>query len=136
LNAVGGQAWWHVVVHLADGLWRAARISEIAASIAANDNAAETPLRDATELKTVAAVERNTLETQAAQAIARKTAGGVLVVTDHGAAVGILVEGIRRGGAASGAGGLGLSSTSLDQLGGKYVKLKDYGSILLNSSKK
>jgi hypothetical protein len=28
LNAVGGQPWWHVVVQLPDGSWRAARISE------------------------------------------------------------------------------------------------------------
>ncbi|HEY6047219.1 MAG TPA: hypothetical protein VIU65_11490, partial [Pyrinomonadaceae bacterium] len=84
----------------------------------------------------IVAVERNTLDSKAAQALAKKSAGGVLVVTDNGAPVGILVEGVRRGGGASTSGGMALSSTSLDQLGGKYVKLKDYGSILLSSSKK
>jgi thiamine pyrophosphate-dependent acetolactate synthase large subunit-like protein len=133
LNAVGGQPWWYVVVQLNDGSWRAARISEIAAPLATNKNAAEIRLRDAAELNPAAVIERNSLETKAAQVLARKSPGGVLVVTDNGAAVGILVEGVRRGGGTS---GLALSSTSLDQLGGKYAKLKDYGSILLNSSKK
>jgi len=132
LNAVGGQPWWYVVVQLNDGSWRAARISEIAAPLVTNNNAAEIRLRDAAELNPAAVIERNSLETKAAQVLARKSPGGVLVVTDNGAAVGILVEGVRRGGP----GGLTLSTASLDQLGGKYVKLKDYGSILLNSSKK
>lgn len=133
LNSVGGQPWWQVVVQIADGSWRAARISEIAASLAANNNAAEVRLRDSAELNSVATVERNSLDTKAAEVLARKSSAGVLVVTDNGALVGILVEGVRRGG---GTGGLALSSTTLDQLGGKYVKLKDYGSILLSSSKK
>jgi len=136
LNAVGGQPWWQVVVQLPDGSWRAARISEIAGPLVTNENAAEVRLRDLVELKNVAVAERNSVDTKAAQALSRKSPAGVLVVTDHGAVVGILVEGVRRGVGASGAGGVALSSTSLDQLGGKYVKLKDYGSILLSSSKK
>ena len=135
LNALGGQPWWHIVVQQADGSWRAARISEIAASLAAQKNAAETALRDSTALRAVASADRYSLDTKIAQTVARKSEGGVLVVTD-GAPVGILVEGVRRGGGASNTPGLALSSTSLDQLGGKYVKLKDYGSILLSCSKK
>lgn len=133
LNALDGQPWWHLVLQVNDGSWRAARFGEIGSSLAAKTNAAETSLRDSTELQTVAVIERNSLDTKAAQAMARKSAGGILVVLDNGAPVGILVEGIRR---AAGSGGLMLSSTSLEQLGGKYVKLKDYGSILLSSSKK
>lgn len=136
LNAVGGQPWWHVIVELGNGSWSAARISELAAELATKKNAAELPVRDCMGAQIVVAVERNTLDSKAAQAVAKKSAGGVLVVTDNGAPVGILVEGVRRGGGASNSGGLALSSTSLDQLGGKYVKLKDYGSILLSSSKK
>jgi hypothetical protein len=134
LNAVGGQPWWHLVVQLADGSWRAARISEIGASLAATSNAGETPLSDLATLKVIAAVERTTLDTKAAQELAKKSVGGLLLVTDNSAPVGILVEGVRRGIGSNT--GLALSSTSLDQLGGKYVKLKDYGSILLSSSKK
>jgi len=136
LNAVGGQPWWYVVVQLPDGSWRAARINEVAGPLVTNENAAEVLLRDSTELKNVAGAERNSVDTKAAQALSRRSPAGVLVVTDNGAVVGILVEGVRRGGGAGGPGGLALSSTSLDQLGGKYVKLKDYGSILLSSSKK
>ena len=135
LKALDGQPWWYLIVQLDDGSWRAARISEIAASLADDKNAAETRVRDAPELKTVTAVEQNSIDTKTATALARDSAGGVLVVTNTGGPVGILVEGVRRA-AASNFGGLALSSTSLDQLGGKYVKLKDYGSILLGSSKK
>ena len=135
LNAIGGQPWWHVIVELGNGSWGAARISELAAELATKKNAAELPVRDCAGPQIVVAVERNTLDSKAAQALAKKSVGGVLVVTDNGAPVGILVEGVRRGGA-SNSGGLALSSTSLEQLGGKYVKLKDYGSILLSSSKK
>jgi hypothetical protein len=135
LNAVGGQPWWHAVVKLSDGSWGAARISKIGESLAATDDAAETRISDVGGMQTIVAVERNTLETKEAQALAKKSAGGVLLVTENGAPVGIMVEGFRRGGGSS-SGGLALSSTSLDQLGGKYVKLKDYGSILLSSSKK
>lgn len=134
LNAVGGKPWWHVIVQVNDGSWRAARISDVGASLVTNENAADVRLRDAAELNLVAATERDSVDTKAAQALARQNAGGVLVVTDNGAPVGILSEGTRRG--AGNTGGLPLSSTSLDQLGGKYVKLKDYGSILLSSSKK
>ncbi len=134
LNSVGGQPWWHLVVQLTDGSWRAGRISEIGASLAATSNAAETPLSDLATLKVIAAVERTTLDTKAAQELAKKSVGGLLLVTDNSAPVGILVEGVRRGVGSNT--GLALSSTSLDQLGGKYVKLKDYGSILLSSSKK
>ena len=136
LNAVGGKPWWQVVVRADDGSWRAARISEVGAALATNKNAAEVRLRDTTELNPVAAAEQNSLDTKAAQALARQSPGGVLLVTKNGVPVGILVEGVRRGGGTSNTGGLALSSTSLDQLGGKYVKLKDYGSILLSSSKK
>lgn len=135
LKALDGQPWWQLVVRLDDGSWRAARISEVAASLGANKDAAEIALRDAPELRTIAAVEQDSLETKAAQALARNSAAGVLLVTKNGTPVGILVEGVRRG-AAPNIGGLAVSSTSLDQLGGKYVKLKDYGSILLGSSKK
>ena len=126
LNAVGGQPWWHVVVQLADGSWRAARLSEIGASLAGNKNAAETRLRDCAGLQIIVAVERNTLDIKAAQALARKSAGGVLLVTDNGALVGILVEGVTRGAM--------LTPQTLDQLGGKYVNQKDYGSILLGTT--
>jgi hypothetical protein len=135
LNAVGGQPWWHVVVQLTDGSWRAARISQIGASLAATNNAEETRLEDFAGLQVIVAVERTTLDTNAAQALAKKSVGGLLLVTENNTPIGILVEGVRRGGG-SNVGGLALSSTSLDQLGGKYVKLKDYGSILLSSSKK
>jgi hypothetical protein len=135
LKALDGQLWWYLVVQLNDGSWRAARMSEIAASLADDKDAAETCLGDAAALKTVPAVEQDSLDTKTATRLARQSAAGVVVVTDNDSPVGILVEIVRRGAAGS-PGGLPLSSTSLDQLGGKYVKLKDYGSILLGSSKK
>lgn len=122
LKAMGGEAWWHLVVRMPDGSWSVARFSELLPP-------GETQLRDFNQLRAASAVERATVETKTAQAMARKSPRGVLVVTENGLPVGILVESVRRG-------AVGVPSANLDQIGGKYVKLKDYGSILLGSSKK
>lgn len=137
LDALGGQPWWHLVVHVEDGSWRAARFSAIATSIAATTTPEETCVGDI-DLKAVPAVERNSIDTKAAQAFARQSPAHVLVVTENEIPIGILVEGTMRGGAApnQNSGGLVVPAASINQLGGKYVKLKDYGSILLGSSKK
>lgn len=129
LKAMGGQPWWHLVVRMNDGSWAVARFSELTAT---SSEAGETQLRALDQLRTASAVERDSIETKTAQTLARKSPAHVLVVTANGLPVGILCEGTRRSGAPSG----GLTSANLDQLGGKYVKLKDYGSILLGSSKK
>jgi hypothetical protein len=137
LQSVGGQPWWHLVVQRDDGSWGVARFSELGGLLGATADA-ESRLGDADGLPPTPAVERNTIETKAAQAFARKSLPSVLVVTDNGVPVGILVEGTTRAAAtpSRGSGGLVAPSASLDELGGKYIKLKDYGSILLGSSKK
>lgn len=134
LTSFDGQPWWHLVVQLNDGSWRAARFSQIVAAMAANRNAAETTLTDVHALQLVPVVERRSIETKAAQALARKNPARILVITENGVPIGILVEGTTR--AAVPASGLVVPTASLEQLGGKYVRLKDYGSILLGSSKK
>jgi|GEM_PF-1103926 hypothetical protein len=137
LNALGGQQWWHLVVRMDDGSWRVARFSELAESLSSTAHAAEVCLRDLQQLRMVSSIERISLDTKAAQTLSRKSAAQILVVTDNGLPIGILVEGVRRGVAAGeNTGGLTMPGPSLDQLGGAYVKLKDYGSILLGSSKK
>ena len=138
LQSVGGQPWWHLVVQRDDGSWASARFSEVGRLLGAAPDAAEIRLGNADALRAAAAIERNTTETKAAQALARKSPTHVLVVTDNGMPVGILVEGITRaaGTPTQSPGGLVAPSASLDELGGKYIKLKDYGSILLSSSKK
>lgn len=138
LNALSGQPWWHLVVRMDDGSWRALRFSELGASVSSVPNAAELRLRAAAQLRPVSSIDRNALDTKSAQALARKSDAQILVVTNNGVPIGILVEGVRRGGAGGGenSGGLAMPAASLDQLGGKYVKLKDYGSILLGCSKK
>jgi hypothetical protein len=132
LNALQGQPWWHLVVRMDDGTWAVARFSELTAAAATASEAAETQLSALEQLRTAPAVERDSIETKSAQTLARKSSAHVLVVTAGGLPVGILCEGIRRSAAPSG----GLTPANVDQLGGKYVKLKDYGSILLGSSKK
>ena len=129
LRDLGGQAWWHLVVRLDEGSWGLARFSELHSSLAGTAGAAEVRLREWKGLTVATAVDRDSMETQAAQALARKSPGHVLVVTVQGLPVGILVEGVTRGAAA-----LSLTSPSLDDLGGKYVKLSDYGAILVSSS--
>ena len=131
LQGLGGQAWWHLVVRRDDGSWGVARFADFCNSLVGMAGASEIRLGGSKDFRVVNAVERKSFETKAAQSLARKSPGHVLVVTAEGMPVGILVEGVTRGAAA-----LSLTSPSLDELGGKYVKLSDYGSILLGSSKR
>lgn len=131
LTALGGQPWWHLVVRMNDGSWAIARFSELTTA-AATSQEGETQLSSLEQLRIAPAVERESVEVKAAQTLARKSPARVLVVTENGLPVGILSEATRRSAGASG----GLTSANLEQLGGKYVKLKDYGSLLLGSSKK
>ena len=132
LKSVGGQPWWHLVVQMDDGSWTVARFSELPGATATTSEAGETQLSTLDRLTIAPAVERDSVETKTAQTLARKSPAHTVVVTANGLPVGILCEGTRRGAGPSG----GLTSANLDQLGRKYVKLKDYGSILLGSSKK
>ena len=129
-KALDAQLWWHLVVRMPDGSWAVTRFRDLSA-LQADLAAADIPVRDLKSLTTVSAVERDSIETKAAQAKARQSPGRVLVVTVSGTPVGILVEGTRRS-----SGGLALSAPDVGQLGGKYIKLGDYGAILLGSSKK
>jgi hypothetical protein len=129
LKALGGQPWWHAVVRMNDGSWSVARCGELLAEVEKNAAPADMQLCDFSQLKSTSAVDRATVETKTAQAMARKSPAHVLVVTENGLPIGILVEGVRRGAG-------GAISASLDQIGGKHVKLEDYGLILLGSSKK
>jgi len=69
------------------------------------------------------------MDTHAAEMMAAQSSARVLVVTENALPVGILVEIVTRAGTS-------VPSAQLSELGGKYVNLKDYGSILLSSSKK
>jgi hypothetical protein len=129
LQALGGQPWWHLVVKMDDGSWGITRFSDLIAPLAKMAAASEIRLGGRKGLTTAIAIERDSMETRAAQALARKSPGRLAVVTVGGAPVGILAEGVTRSAAAL------VSTASLNDLGGKYINLKDYGSILLSSSK-
>jgi len=129
-QALEAQPWWHLVVQKPDGSWAVARFRDLSV-LPDVAGAADTQVNDLQNLKATSAVERDTIETKDAQAQARKSPSRVLVVTANGMPVGILVEGMRRGG-----GGPALAAADVNRLGGKYINLKDYGSILLGSSKK
>ena len=128
-KALEAQPWWHLVVQRRDGSWAVARFRDLSAL--SDAGADDTQVNDLENLTPTSAVERDTIETKDAQAQARKSPSRVLVVTANGLPVGILVEGARRS-----AGGPTLAAADVNRLGGKYIKLKDYGSILLGSSKK
>ena len=130
-KALEAQPWWHLVVQKSDGSWAVTRFRELAA-MQDPVGAADLRVRDVESLRAASVVERDSIETKAAQAEARKSPSRVLVVTVGGSPVGILVEAVSRSSKA----GLALTAPDVSQLGGKYIKLKDYGSILLGSSKK
>ena len=129
-KALEAQSWWHLVVQKLDGSWAVARFRDLAA-LPDVAGAPDTQVNDLENLTAASAVERDTIETRDAQAQARKSPSRVLVVTANGTPVGILVEGVRRS-----AGGPTLAAPDVNRLGGKYINLKDYGTILLGSSKK
>jgi len=126
---LGGEPWWHLIVRAQDGSYRAARFSAVYQALQRRTAADELSV-STLELTAVPAVEQEEIDLPQAQAMARKNAARVLVVTSGGQPVGILVEGVRRGA------GLLVSAISIGELGGKQVKLKDYGSILLGPVKK
>jgi hypothetical protein len=125
-----GESWWHLIVRMDDGSFRAATFSDLYSALQGSPDAAETQVRVLADLTPVPAAERDAIDTSGAKALARKTPIHVLVVTCGDSPVGIVVEGLRRGA------GLMSAAADLGELGGKYVKLKDYGSILLAPLKK
>jgi len=127
---LSGEPWWHLVVRMDDGSFRAARFSALYQALQRTQTAADIKVQDLAELTTVPVADQEAIDTSEAQVLARRNPARVLVVVAGGLPVGILVEGVRRGA------GLLVSAVNIGELGGKYVKLKDYGSILLGSSRK
>lgn len=129
LQAQSGFPWWHLLVLMDDGSWGLTRFTNLRQPLEGIADAAEVRVGRLKDLTAATAIERDKMETRPAQALARQSPGSVLVVTVEGMAIGILVEGVKRG-------GLSISSARLGDLAGKYVNLKDYGSILLSSSRR
>ena len=128
LKGEGGELWWHLLVRLDDGSWGVTRFTELAKSLEKSGTAANVRLAGRKSLAIATAIDRDSMETLPAQALARKSPGSLLIVNVDNVPVGILFEGVSRG-------GLAISSAKLGDLGGPYINLKDYGSILLSSSK-
>ena len=129
LQSEGGQPWWHLVVHMDDDSWRVIRFSDLYVALKDRDNAADVRLGSWDGLSETTAIERDSIDTRAAESLAKKSTSQVLVVTVDASPVGLLVGDVRRGGPS-------ISSAKLGELGGRHINLKDYGSILLSSSKK
>ncbi len=127
LQWLGGQPWWHLIVQKDDGSWGVTRFADLYVALERMASAADVRLGGRKNLLSAIAIERDCMETRAAQALARTSPGRLVVVTVDGIPAGILVAGVSRG-------GLAISSAKLNDLGGKYIKLSDYGSILLSSS--
>jgi hypothetical protein len=128
LRAEGGESWWHLLVRMDDGSWGATRFTDLYESLERMATAADVRLGGRKSLTIANTIDRASMETLPAQSLARKSPGSLLIVNVDGVPVGILFEGVSRG-------GLAISSAKLSQLGGPYINLKDYGSILLSSSK-
>ena len=129
LQFQGGQAWWHLLVQMEDGSWGVTRFTDLYKQLEGTPDAADIRLDGWPGLVQAKAVEQKTMETRAAQSLAKKSSGHLVVVTDGDLPVGILFEGASRGGAS-------VPPAKLGDLCGKYVNLKSYGSILLSTSKK
>ena len=128
LQTQNGESWWHLVVKMDDGSWGIIRFSDLYRLLKDVSTAADIRLGSSDALLKAPAVEINQLDTTAAEELAKKSECQVLVVTEEGLPVGLLVEDVRRSSS--------VPASKLANLGGKYVNLKDYGSILLSSSKK
>jgi hypothetical protein len=128
LKGEGGESWWHLLVRMDDGSWGATRFTDLYESLERMANAADVRLGGRKGMTLATAINRDSMETRPAQTLARKSPGSLLIVIVDGVPVGILFEGVSRG-------GLAISSAKLSDLGGPYINLKDYGSILLSSSK-
>ena len=129
LQSEGGQPWWHLVVQMDDGSWRVTRFSDLYEALKDLPNAAEIRLGSWDGLTETSSIERDSIDNREAEALAKKSTSQVLVVTVDASPVGLLVGNVSRGGPS-------ISSAKLGELGGKHINLKDYGSILLSSSKK
>lgn len=127
LQAQSGQPWWHLLVRMGDGSWGVTRFMDLHISLEKTAHADEVRLGEWPGLKPATVVERDSMESEEAQTLAGRSPGSLLVVTLNGMPIGILVEGVSRG-------GLSITSAKLGELAGKYVNLKDVGSILLSSS--
>lgn len=129
LQELGGQQWWHLVVQTNKDAWGITRVGDLCQGLETTPTDSDARLGDWPGLKPATVVEQDSMETRAAQALAKKSPGSVLVVTDGAIPLGILFEGVSRTTRA-------VPTAKLGDLCGKYVNLKDYGSILLASSKK
>ena len=125
----GGQGWWHLLVQMQDGAWGVTRFADLYKQLEGTPDAADIRLDGWSGLVGAKTVDQKTMETKAAQSLAKKSSGHLLVVTEDDMPVGILFEGASRSGAS-------VPAAKLGDLCGKYVNLKSYGSILLSTSKK
>ncbi len=129
LQELGGQQWWHLVVQTNKDAWGITRVGDLCHELETTPTDSDARLGDWAGLKPATVVKQDSMETRAAQALAKKSPGSVLVVTDGAMPLGILFEGVSRTTRS-------VPTAKLGDLCGKYVNLKDYGSILLASSKK
>jgi hypothetical protein len=127
-KALDAQPWWHLVVSMPDGSWAVTRFRDLSPLVEVA-GAADIRAADLKTLTASSSVERDSIDTNAAQALAKKSKSGILVVTVDGSVAGILIGSAKRG-------GFPISSAGLNDLAGGYIDLKDYGSILLSSSRK
>ena len=127
LQAEGGQPWWRLLVKKDDDSWGATTFSDLYEALADTPGAADMTLGAWDGLTAARAVAWDAMTDRQAEAEAGKSPGQLLIVMAGGEVKGIVTQPRRSAVVQAG---------KLTELGGTYVNLKDYGSILLSSSAK
>lgn len=141
---LAGQSWWHLVVCRADGSWSAERFSRLYVWVQANPRLLDLPLGHPELLPAATAVEQEDIGTAAAQRLARKSPGQMVVVTHGGKLAGILCTPRYAGGGPSieefrkvvfGAAALGPGKASARQTVRRYTDVSCPDRVALETSR-
>ncbi len=127
-QAHGGEVWWHLLVPSAAQGWRTTTFAQLYEAVCTLPEAADLPLDTLPHLRAIPFVERETLSAAQAREIARAHPARLVAVGASGHLAGVLFVATRAAPPA-------LPVGRLNELAGKYVNLKEYGVLLIASSK-
>lgn len=82
LQQQGGQTWWHLLVQANDGSWGITRFTDLCQALETRPSDTDARLDAWPGLLQAKVVEQRSMETRPAQALAKKSPGSVVVVTD------------------------------------------------------
>jgi len=99
LKAAKGHSWWHMIIEYENKTWAALRFSDLdLLALRMGPDFFSTPISDLPlNASLVNAVEKDSIDTENAKALARESLGRLLVITRNGQCVGIISVGGARG---------------------------------------